>query len=271
MTTARVARRSLRIVQAIMGAVVCGALSLGVAHQPAWASITVDGLLGDWGVTPGPYAAGPSQWTPNAGISFIQEDQNPAVSFLNPGFGGQQFDVEAIYFTQQNSTAYFAVVSGFPLRTVSGYTPGDFAIDFGSNGSYDFGVKTVGTHTLYGSPTWSNPGLFPASGPSAVTSGTAKGVVQFGYQDSAYSANGHYAFEIGIPKSLFGSYWPTSGVLDMTLHWTMSCGNDELDLHVHQTIPPTIPEPSDFLLFGCGLLALAGLSWQSRLFRLVPR
>ena len=258
----------------VMGAIMCGAF--GTASQPVWAAITVDGLLSDWGVNPGPYSAGPSQWTPNTGIAFVQEDQNPAVSFLNPGFGGQQFDVEAIYFTQQNSTAYFALVSGLPLRKVDTYPSGDFAIDFGSNGSYEFGVKTTGTHTLYGNTTWSAPNLFPVSTPFAITSGTALGVVPFGYQESAYTANGHYAFEIGVPTSLFSSYWPTSGTLDMTLHWTMSCGNDALDLHVRQLVtpPPTtpvIPEPSDLLLFSFGLQGLTGVRRLPRISRLTSR
>ena len=108
---------------------------LAGAAQPASAVITVDGLISDWGVTPGPFSNGASQWTPGAGIDFIQEDQDPEVDFLGPGFGGQRFDVEAIYFTQQGPTAYFAVVSGFPLAGWPGYSAGDLAFDFGSDGS----------------------------------------------------------------------------------------------------------------------------------------
>lgn len=256
-------RVSHRSVQVVAAELLFGVLmALGTACQPASAAITVDGSLSDWGVHPGPYSAGASQWTPSSGIAFVQEDQNPAVSFLGPGFGGQRFDVEAIYFTQQSSTAYFAVVSGFPLVGISGNTPGDFAIDFGSNGSYDFGVKTTGPHALYGSPTWSSPTVWPVSGPLAVVSDTQLGIVQFGYQPLTYVANGHYAFEIGVPTALFGSYWPTSGTLDMSLHWTMSCGNDALDLRVRQSItpppppPPMIPEPSGLLLFAMGLTGL---------------
>lgn len=266
--------RTLFLAGAIYGA---GLLVLGNADQPAWAAIVVDGSMSDWGVVPGPYSAGTSQWTPSAGISFLQEDQNPSVSYLNPGYGGQFFDLEAIYFTQQSNTAFFAVVGGFPLAGFNGYVPGDFAIDFGSNGSYDFGVQTTGTHLLYKNPTWSVPVLWGSSAPLAMTSGTSLGAVPFGYQPTLYTANNHYAFEIGVPTSLFGTYWPTSGTLDMTLHWTMACGNDAIDMRVIQQLippppptppsPPVIPEPSGLLLFGAGLLGPAAARWPSRLLR----
>lgn len=252
---------------------IASTLALGVISEPAWAAIVVDGILSDWDVFPAAYSAGPAQWTPNAGITFIQEDQNPAISFLGPGFGGQAFDIEALYFTTEGPTAFFAVVSGAPLSGTGIQAPGDFAIDFGSNGSYDFGVKTVGTHTLYGNTVWNVPNLWPSSAPYRIVSGTPAGVAQFGYQPSAYVANSHYAFEIGVPISLFGSSWPTSGTLDMTLHWTTACGNDELDLRVIRHIPPpppppppVIPEPMTSLLWGLGMLGplSRGLSARRR-------
>ncbi len=241
-----------------------GLFAAAVGCPSASAAITVDGLVGDWGIAPGPYGNF-AQWTPNPGIAVVQEDQDPAVSFLGPGSGGQPYDVEAIYFTQEGLTAYVAVVSGFPLAGWPGYAAGDVAIDFGSNGSYEFGVDTIGNCVgctggpgikLYGNPTWTNALLFPVSSPYALATGTAVGNVSFGYQPSAYAANGHYAFEVGIPVSLFGSYWNGTTHDAFTVHWTMACGNDVLDL----LVPPqrtVIPEPVSSTLFLVGLGALA--------------
>ncbi len=95
---------------------------------------------------------------------------------------------------------------------------------------------------------WNVP-TFAASFPNGLKSGTSLGLVDFGYQTNAYSANSHYAFEVGIPILNFGAYW-TEINPEFTVHWTMNCGNDALDLHV-----PAVhaPEPAT------GILMLAGL------------
>ena len=170
--------------------------------------------------------------------------------------------MEAIYFTQQGPTAYFAVISGFPLATVTAngqtYLPGDLAIDFGANGSFEYGVETIGTHLLYSGATWANPG-FLVSAPYALAGGTSVGPVQFGYQSNAYSATGHYAFEVGIPISDFTAVgWTDTSRPLFDLHWTMSCGNDALDLVVPGSV---VPEPTTCALM---LLGLGGLTFRRR-------
>jgi len=241
------------------------ALVLGFNASHAFA-ITVDGQLNDWGVTPGPY--GSSDWTPNAGVSYFEEDQNPGIYYLSPGYGGQDFDAEAIYFTRDNTFAYFAVVSGFPLdgRYYQGqqYDAGDFAIDFGSDGIYDFGVETRGADRgkVYSNPTWINP-LFTSCGPYAMATGTLVGNSAFFYNNTTYLANGHYVFEFGIPISLFGSNWSAADYIpDFTAHWTMSCGNDCVNLTVEQV--PNSPEPNTFALLALGLTAAAAFSFSRK-------
>lgn len=220
------------------------------------AAIAIDGLVSDWGVTPGAY--GSSDWTPNSGVFSGIEDQNPAVDFLSPGWGGQKFDVEAIYFKREADMAYFAVVTGFPLegRFYQGqqYYAGDFAIDFGSDGSYEFGVETSGANQghVYGNPTWVNP-LFLECGPYALAGGTLLGDVNFAYNSTTYLVDQHYAFEFGIPISYFGSYWGDY-VPVFTGKWTMSCGNDCLDVRTSRI--PNSPEPATAATM---LLGLAGL------------
>lgn len=236
-------------------------------------AVTIDGAVGDWGVNPGPY--GSSDWVPSSGVVYTQEDQNPAVDYLNPGYGGQGFDVEAMYFQRDTTFAYFAIISGFPLegRIYGGapYYAGDVAFDFGADGSYEFGLETGAANRgkLYGNPTWNQP-LFTVCGPYDIATGTLLGSVAFGYDKTSYLANGHYAFEFAIPISYFGSFWgDPSGTPKFNMHWTMSCGNDCLELNVPAdpargpNIPLT-PEPSTYVLLTLGLLGLAA----ARKFRL---
>ena len=224
-------------------------------------AMTVDGLVSDWGVTPGTY--GGSDWTPGTGINFAVEDQNPAVDFLSPGYGGQKFDVEALYFTRDQQVAYFAVVTGFPLegRFYQGqnYYAGDFAIDFGSDGSYEFGLETTGANQgkLYGSPTWINP-LFAVCGPFNLADGTVLGAADFAYDTTTYTplASGqHYVFEFGIPVWMFGAAWGPDYIPQFSARWTMSCGNDCLSLNVARV--PAVPEPSTAVLLAGAFLLFA--------------
>lgn len=223
------------------------------------ASITVDGLMNDWGVLPGAY--GSSDWTPSHGIYSAVEDQSPSVDFLNPGYGGQKFDVEAIYFTRDTTYAYFSIVTGFPLegRFYQGdwYTPGDVAFDFGSDGSYEFGLETTGTNQgkIYLNPVWLDP-HFVVCGPFAMSQGDLVGESIFAYDKTTYVSNTHFVFEFGIPVNYFGAFWSSGEYIpDLTIHWTMSCGNDCLNLQLN-AVPHVIPEPATPILFLVGLAYL---------------
>ncbi|MBN1586907.1 MAG: hypothetical protein JW937_05690 [Candidatus Omnitrophica bacterium] len=248
----------------LSGALLC--LTLG---GTARAAITVDGQLADWGVNPGAY--GSSDWTPGAGIYFVQEDTNPAVDFQNPGWGGQSFDAEGLYYTRDTSNIYVALVSGFPLEGTRyagrNYTTGDLAFDFGSDGSYEIGVRLSGltpsdtTAALFSSTTWNDPDPFTQSGPLSIASGILEGNAAFGYDDSTYAAYNHNVYEFSIPLSLLAGVWDNvfysvSGQPQFTVHWTMSCGNDAIDLDVTHS-----PEP---LSSGLLLIGLGGLAYRNR-------
>jgi len=244
---------------------------LGVNDSLAY---VIDGKLDDWGVTPGLF--GNSDWEPNSGVYWTEEDQN--TDYLNPGYGGQLYDAEAIYFDYNQGHAYIAIVTGFPKsgRTSGSnkFYPGDIAIDFGRNGVYEYGIKTSKYEPLYGMSgdggdvyrvtSWGTAyeGIHEGvwgykSDPTVIKEGNKIGSTYLEYIKGNYAGNykWHYIIEARLPLDLFGNdpvapewYSP------FRIHWTMTCGNDAIDLDV-----PPVPEPATIFLLCSGLLSLLGI------------
>lgn len=227
-------------------------LQSGAAH-----AFVVDGNLSDWGVTPGLYGA--STWTPGAGIQYTVEDQSPSTpgGYLNPGYGGQGFDAEAMYATYDNNNLYFAIVTGKSPGTDLGYRPGDIAFDFGNDGSYEYGIETTGANqgNLYSVNSWGT-GLWGTGDPTEMTGNPLLlGSGSLVYNMLTVGGNplylgDHYVIEGYIPLSLFGSNWSRG----FKMSWTETCGNDVISMNVH-----TAPEPATMALFGMGLAGLGVL------------
>ncbi len=240
-------------------------------------AITADGNLADWGLQRNGNA---NDWKPNTAVvpsanQFVVDDQTGGRGvYLTPGYGGQDYDAEALYVSKDSNFLYLALITGLSPNTPNtggNYGPGDFAIDFGQNGSFEFGIQTTGADagTVYKVSAWeyglwdinnqyintSHLAANPAH-PTSIRTGTLVGEGVLSYKDEYFTNMGintgdkHYVIEAAIPLSAFDGY---SGKFDV--HWTMNCANDSISADPDLTIP----EPGTLALLPLGLLGLAAL------------
>jgi len=231
-----------------------------------------------------------SSWAPTlhtSTVDYIHENWTPdGPPIPSPGGWadgfGEQFDIEALYFDNDETYVFIAMVTsfhpGYLLPTELGYdhdryiAPGDLALDLGG-GTYQYGVDT-GANTYGGSetgeivtggswflqnPTWavSRPEMTNFSGGSSVGFATVNwydyGMVENGY--------GTWVVEVTIDRSYLGN--PGNGDA-VGLQWTVGCRNDlqtlVADIDDQQPTPP-IPEPATWLLFGLGIAVLAAIRY----------
>ena len=243
----------------------------------AFAGLTVDGNLADWKIDKTTWVSS----LPNV-HSTIEDSTGSGAYYLSPGYGGQAYDAEALYATIQGDKLFIALATGHNPLTVDKpsaniYAAGDFAIDFGKNGSYDLGINVVNNFNggllggVYSSPTWayglwsntgtqtSDPTKVDKTHPSSLLGGTLLGSSAYSYTTVGASGWGsktsdlHYFYEVSLDLSLLHlAGWDGS---EFNIQWTENCANDSI------LVDPghAVPEPGSLALAFVGMAGLTGI------------
>jgi hypothetical protein len=237
---------------------ICFITTVIVAAAPAMAmKYTIDGNLSDWGLgklVTDSWAVNET-WLPNAGVQFIVEDNYDPIYGKSPwgvhikGSGSsfvkydepkmvrkgtldevlepygspmEKFDVEAIYFDQDNEYIYVAIVTSLNPNEAGDLAPGDLALNMDGNKStgkfgYEYGVK-LGTYPhvegivqgdIVYLPDWQGEGyLLPEERPDIIIGGSKVGYAYVAYNNNWLTVidneEPNWVIEIAIPKSVVG-------------------------------------------------------------------
>lgn len=259
--------------------------------------------MSDWHLTPGGTSFGTGQyanWTPyggpnlnNAtaattgaisGVTYSLWDGygvhgNTSTGGNVSNFGGQQFDIKALYMRNDATKFYIGIVTGFnPAGTVDPYNTavkinmGDVAINSNfANSTAAYGIKAVtaavgssGSTKTYAGGTWTTPDASNGFSGVPYSNMTSLGSLLGSDATYSYSSTGVSYFdsvtntnvpidllEFSVPRSEIGA---SANGTTINLDWAMTCENDAV--HATYTFGNMIPVPEPATI---GLLVVAGV------------
>ncbi|MEJ2394189.1 MAG: PEP-CTERM sorting domain-containing protein [Candidatus Thiodiazotropha sp.] len=210
-------------------------------------------------------------WAADGWSTLDSEDGVGSGGYVGPGWGGQSFDAEYLFYKQDGNLLSIGLQSGFDL--VNGeqayadheYFAGDLALAF-NGGAYDYavdfgfetkdidGVNAGGApdaEGLYSVSSWNNNISFAVSSPFAMDSGSLlTGVTSTSGFATLVDGTSYFrtaTFDLAALGFETNSF---------SAHWTMSCGNDVVEGSAD--VATDVPEPATLLLMAGGLFGLFG-------------
>jgi len=236
--------------------------------------------IGDW--------TNPSTWVPNIdGISFVIEDNQDPLNTMAVNYNasytgvhiignrsfqdiyrepllvgsrtepyggkggkyGEEYDIEAMYVTENDTHIFVLVVFSTGLKDNKPYTLADLALNFWSGGGYgyEYGVnlhrinneqgQLYGIYSTPDDDSWTVPAPFYENVPAEINFSTvdpsaALGTAIVAYADLGVSDHGrsNHIVEIAIPKDVVGNPdLPSDPTKAMKKFWlTEYCGNESI-------------------------------------------